>query len=1548
MGWSLQLGYVVYSQYDPIGPVIYFSPDGGRHGGQEDGSHLRITAVGATPNPSYYTVEFPDGTKQFFEQAFSPPGPFYGESRDFTNLTAYELLFLAPNSRYGLTRVQDRFGKTVLKVNYDATHAWQPTGIVLNPDENGNGPTVVLHWTPTISSPTGGQVSWWVVDYALFPEAASSQRRVSFSYQLTSFARNPYDISNSPLNTSCYQSPATVAYAPLLHTVTYSDATGSSFTSFGYTFDYSSDDGTLQRVTLPTSGTIEYTYGHTTGTMCQVPSCNPEASISSPISAPDFPITNIQPFKRFLDHSSAVVSRTETDPTTGRSGTTSYSRQLIVKCTDVNCTDGDETRLFRKVVVTGPGNDDPAFPQPAPIGTPSGPIRYATRSYFTSPQDGVFSGIEVDRRSYAGGLDAGAAVRTLIRCYDRGARCGYRDATGNLQQYGGAIEPPQAEVAWYGAVPPGSAGGTCAGTNPPCTASDNGGGSPATDFNATVGQYRTNVLSSSLLGIPIGWSRKTVTNWTPQTGAKWMLDLFSFKQVTGASTPAPNTVTTNFTFDGDGFLLNTIVSDAYGTRTEAFTRDGLGNPAAQAMSGSGGGFSTTSFSNSHTFNGSGLALTSQRAGLPWKYFDVNRDGNTGLITASREPNSSLVRSYGYDALGRLKLVTPPGGDAATTITYVSPAETVVSRSGADGKSTWQRFKYDGFGRLIREIRAMPGGYAVRAHAYDLAGHHDFVSEWQSCLNGFAGGDCEVALPLGTTSSNFDPFGRPGTITAADASQTAISRTDGTILFSDSLERVTVSVSGSPSTTETRHDALGRVISVKEPAVGGVADETTYQYNALDKLATVSQSSQTRTFTYDAMGFLRTENTPEKGSVSYSLYDALGDVLTENLPAAGLTLNRTYDQAGRLTLLASNEGGSRQYVRNIYDQNPQFNFSFGKLTTRYSGASGSPDVSDVFVYLDPAGRLSGQTTVVTGGSSPIVTQSWQYNSLGLVAHHHHYRQDNSQAFVVSTDYSSGLPVTQYVNGIPMVKNITYRASGALASYRTGIGTGHDVTTAIGQDPSGLARTREIYATEEASGLRRFDTCGYSYDGAGNIVSMGPYCYDESGNVVAIGPQETFQYDSRSRLTFASLSGLGNQYYCYDRYGNRVDKRSDPSCPNTVWPDNRVPGVGNYDGRGNQTSNSAYAYDGLDRMVRQTAGGFTYLYDAGSERVAKASSGTWTYTFRDEARRVSAEFTNANSTTTHSRDNVFLGKLLVASYANGQLEGNGPVWTFYSSDHLGTPRLLTRIDGSVYEARKYWPFGDDASASTVQRLRFASMERDAEATRYYDHARNHEFNLGRFLTPDLALRKSYDPQTWNRYTYASSNPLRYADPDGRQSVDLNGKDPNIAYLRGQTSLEQLLRLPEEQAPLAAALAVGAAVFFAPEISAAAAIRGIPFLSPLAARVADFFDTRPVLLGETMGRVETVSSKLRTGIFRTAAGHVTQMVAENVRWLQGRLDAGARIFDIGINPDRVGGRSVFFAAEVSLLTRNGFHRVFSHLVTVQDKVYKVYEWVKSSPEQ
>jgi RHS repeat-associated protein len=69
------------------------------------------------------------------------------------------------------------------------------------------------------------------------------------------------------------------------------------------------------------------------------------------------------------------------------------------------------------------------------------------------------------------------------------------------------------------------------------------------------------------------------------------------------------------------------------------------------------------------------------------------------------------------------------------------------------------------------------------------------------------------------------------------------------------------------------------------------------------------------------------------------------------------------------------------------------------------------------------------------------------------------------------------------------------------------------------------------------------------------------------------------------------------------------------------------------------------------------------------------------------------------------------------------------------------------------------------------KFTGKERDTESGNDYFGARYYASNMGRWMSPDKPFADQHpaNPQTWNIYTYARNNPLRYVDDDGEVVVE-----------------------------------------------------------------------------------------------------------------------------------------------------------------------------------
>jgi RHS repeat-associated protein len=75
-------------------------------------------------------------------------------------------------------------------------------------------------------------------------------------------------------------------------------------------------------------------------------------------------------------------------------------------------------------------------------------------------------------------------------------------------------------------------------------------------------------------------------------------------------------------------------------------------------------------------------------------------------------------------------------------------------------------------------------------------------------------------------------------------------------------------------------------------------------------------------------------------------------------------------------------------------------------------------------------------------------------------------------------------------------------------------------------------------------------------------------------------------------------------------------------------------------------------------------------------------------------------------------------------------------------------------------------------------FTGKERDQETGLDYFGARYYGSALGRFTATDPLMASAHvsNPQSWNRYTYALNNPLRFVDPDGMDVPAACAQDKN----------------------------------------------------------------------------------------------------------------------------------------------------------------------------
>ncbi len=227
------------------------------------------------------------------------------------------------------------------------------------------------------------------------------------------------------------------------------------------------------------------------------------------------------------------------------------------------------------------------------------------------------------------------------------------------------------------------------------------------------------------------------------------------------------------------------------------------------------------------------------------------------------------------------------------------------------------------------------------------------------------------------------------------------------------------------------------------------------------------------------------------------------------------------------------------------------------------------------------------------------------------------------------------------------------------------------------------------------------------------------------------------NNHTRPTISAATNRFNngQGYLYDKAGNVIKD-----------PENRTYTF-NGDNKQTQVKNSS----------NQVIG--TYFYDGDGKRIKKVT---------------------ATETTTF----VYSGGKKVAEYSS-KVPMPYPTTKYVATDTLGSIRAITNQFGQVLSRRDFMPFGEELYAGTPNRStsqkyavgddnvreKFTGYERDVETGLDFAEARYYKNNHGRFTAVDplLASGKSANPQTFNRYAYVGSSPLRFIDPSGMQASE-----------------------------------------------------------------------------------------------------------------------------------------------------------------------------------
>jgi RHS repeat-associated protein len=283
------------------------------------------------------------------------------------------------------------------------------------------------------------------------------------------------------------------------------------------------------------------------------------------------------------------------------------------------------------------------------------------------------------------------------------------------------------------------------------------------------------------------------------------------------------------------------------------------------------------------------------------------------------------------------------------------------------------------------------------------------------------------------------------------------------------------------------------------------------------------------------------------------------------------------------------------------------------------------------------------------------------------------------------------------------------------------------------------------------------------------------------------------DGMNRVNSAVETGVWNQQMNYDTWGN---VRVTSSWGNSIWT------PAGYDGA-NHATGTGWSY---------TAGNLTgtpfgtMTYDAeGKQKTFQSGSlkVNASYTYDGEGRRVKS--TVGDAVTTYVYD--AMGEL--AAEYGGTVSTTGRVYV--TADQLGSTRLVTGAGGVVLERHDYAPFGEDVTAAqgcgtprsprcdvpgygpSGMPIMFTGKERDEKTGLDYFGARYMSSAQGRFTSPDPSRLSAFisDPQSWNMYTYAYNNPLRFVDKNGMWPTAIHNQIIDAAFPNLTPAQRQILK-------------------------------------------------------------------------------------------------------------------------------------------------------------
>jgi RHS repeat-associated protein len=533
---------------------------------------------------------------------------------------------------------------------------------------------------------------------------------------------------------------------------------------------------------------------------------------------------------------------------------------------------------------------------------------------------------------------------------------------------------------------------------------------------------------------------------------------------------------------------------------------------------------------------------------------------------------------------------------------------------------------------------------------------------------------------------------------------------------------------------TWKDAYGNLIQVREKAtMDGVLQYlyTTYEYDLLGNPVRIMDARQNATSvtttTWDSLGRKLSTDDPDMGHWTYTYYED-GSLHTQT-DAKGQVTALTYDALGRIT----SKTVAGQLAASYYYDEPGYGASLGRLT-RVVHANGSETHT-----WDIRGQEL-ETTRCIEDSCQTIGQS--YDSLGRVE-----AITYPDGEVVTYDYDDyGRLVNMGNASMDLASNLAWSSSGQLES----MAYGNNTFTEFTYNPNRKWLSSATVTGPDGAALYN---AAYTYDTAARVGTM-----TSTTNPLL---NLAFTYDELNRLR--TVSGGQSQTFAYDAIGNILY--------------NSQKGTYNYDPvrvhAVTTAGTDSYTYDANGNMLSVNGTAKTFVWDANNRLTSVTNAnGTTAFLYGPAGNRIEKDGPDGLSRYFGAMVEEKNGALIKYYYAGPMLiakhDAGGTYW--YHSDHLGSTRLMTDINGLEAKEYDYAAFGETVqeNGSVSNERGFTGHNSDPGAGLIYMGARYYDASLARFISADTIVPDPANPQALNRYSYAYNNPISNTDPTGHGPV------------------------------------------------------------------------------------------------------------------------------------------------------------------------------------